>query len=158
MSTGPTRPRWPSWCARPRWISSSIREEFTIAINGTDVTEAIRDPDVSAAVSSLATNLEVRVDLITRQKQLIADSVRGIVAEGRDITTVVAPDADVRVLLVADAAARVARRHAELADRIDVHAVTDQVIRRDRGRLDGRRVHLGRARRTRHRLDRAHAG
>ena len=107
-------------------------QNFTIAINGTDVTEAIREPDVSAAVSSLATNLEVRVDLITRQKELIARSSRGIVAEGRDITTVVAPDADVRVLLVADAAARVARRHAELADRVDVHAVTDQVIRRDR--------------------------
>ncbi len=107
-------------------------QNFTIAINGTDVTEAIREPDVSAAVSSLATNLEVRVDLITRQKELIARSSRGIVAEGRDITTVVAPDADVRVLLVADADARVARRHAELADRVDVHAVTDQVIRRDR--------------------------
>jgi cytidylate kinase len=105
---------------------------FTIAIDGTDITEAIREPDVSAAVSSLATNLDVRADLVARQKQLIADSMRGIVAEGRDITTVVAPDADVRVLLVADPAARVARRHAELADRIDVHAVTDQVIRRDR--------------------------
>jgi CMP/dCMP kinase len=105
---------------------------FAIAINGIDVTEAIREPDVSAAVSSLATNLDVRADLIARQKQLIADSMRGIVAEGRDITTVVAPDADVRVLLVASAAARVARRHAELAERIDMHAVTDQVIRRDR--------------------------
>jgi cytidylate kinase len=105
---------------------------FRIAIDGTDVTGAIREPDVSAAVSSLATNLAVRADLVARQKQLIADSARGIVAEGRDITTVVAPDADVRVLLVADPAARVARRHAELADRVDVHAVRDQVIRRDR--------------------------
>ncbi len=107
-------------------------QAFAIAINGTDVTEAIREPDVSAAVSSLATNLEVRTDLVARQKELIANSTRGIVAEGRDITTVVAPDADVRVLLVASAATRVARRHAELADRVDVHAVTDQVIRRDR--------------------------
>ncbi|HET8915455.1 MAG TPA: (d)CMP kinase [Propionibacteriaceae bacterium] len=104
-----------------------------IAINGVDVTEAIRAPEVSAAVSSIATNLDIRADLIVRQKKLIAQAVGGIVAEGRDITTVVAPDADVRVLLVADPAARVARRHAELTEhQVDVDTVTDQVIRRDR--------------------------
>jgi cytidylate kinase len=104
-----------------------------IAINGVDVTEAIRAPEVSAAVSSVARNLDIRVDLIARQKKLIAEAVGGIVAEGRDITTVVAPDADVRVLLVADPAARVARRHAELTEhQVDVDTVTDQVIRRDR--------------------------
>ena len=105
---------------------------FTIAIDGTDVTTAIRAPEVSAMVSAVATNLEVRADLVARQKQLIAAAADGVVAEGRDITTVVAPDADVRVLLVADPQARVARRHAELSDRADVEAVTDQVIRRDR--------------------------
>ncbi|MBM7797228.1 cytidylate kinase [Microlunatus panaciterrae] len=104
----------------------------TIAINGTDVTQAIREPRVSAAVSAVATNLEVRADLIARQRSLIADASAGIVAEGRDITTVVAPEADVRVLLVADPAARVARRHAELGGVVDNEAVTDQVIRRDR--------------------------
>lgn len=104
-----------------------------IAINGVDVSEAIRAPEVSAAVSAVATNLDIRADLVARQKKLIAEAVDGIVAEGRDITTVVAPDADVRVLLVADPAARVARRHAELAEhQMDVDAVTDQVIRRDR--------------------------
>jgi len=104
-----------------------------IAINGVDVSEAIRAPEVSAAVSAVATNLDIRADLVARQKKLIAAAVDGIVAEGRDITTVVAPDADVRVLLVADPAARVARRHAELAEhQMDVDAVTDQVIRRDR--------------------------
>ncbi len=107
-------------------------QHSTIAINGHDVTDAIRDPDVSAAVSSVATNLEVRADLVARQKRYIAEADRGIVAEGRDITTVVAPEAPVRVLLVADPAARVARRHAELGERIDSAAVTDQVIRRDR--------------------------
>jgi cytidylate kinase len=104
-----------------------------IAINGVDVTDAIRAPEVSKAVSAIATNLDVRSYLVARQKKLIADSVRGIVAEGRDITTVVAPDAEVRVLLVADPAARVARRHAELEEhQLDVDAVHDQVIRRDR--------------------------
>ncbi|HWJ53293.1 MAG TPA: (d)CMP kinase [Propionibacteriaceae bacterium] len=107
-------------------------DAFSIAIDGTDVTKAIRAPRVSAVVSAVATNLEVRADLVARQKQLIAETREGIVAEGRDITTVVAPDADVRVLLVADPQARVARRHAELADHADVHAITDQVIRRDR--------------------------
>ena len=53
-------------------------------------------------------------------------------AEGRDITTVVAPDAPVRVLLVADPSARVARRQAELGQRVTSADVTDQVIRRDR--------------------------
>ena len=104
-----------------------------ISINGVDVSEAIRAPEVSASVSAIATNLDVRADLVARQKKLIADAVEGIVAEGRDITTVVAPNADVRVLLVADAAARVARRHAELNDHeLDVDDVHDQVIRRDR--------------------------
>ena len=104
-----------------------------IAINGIDVSEAIRAPEVSAAVSAVATNLDIRADLVARQKKLIAEAVDGIVAEGRDITTVVAPEADIRVLLVADPAARVARRHAELAEhQMDVDAVTDQVIRRDR--------------------------
>lgn len=104
----------------------------TIAVDGTNVTTAIRDPSVSQAVSSVATNLAVRKDLIARQQTIIAAAEPGIVVEGRDITTVVAPDATVRVLLVADPAARVARRQAELGGRVDHDAVTDQVIRRDR--------------------------
>jgi len=104
-----------------------------ISINDVDVSEAIRTPEVSKAVSAIATNLDVRADLVARQKKLIAEAIRGIVAEGRDITTVVAPHADVRVLLVADPAARVARRHAELEEhQLDVDAIHDQVIRRDR--------------------------
>ena len=93
-----------------------------IAINGVDVTEAIRAPEVSAAVSAVATNLDIRADLVARQKKLIAEAVDGIVAEGRDITTVVAPDANVRVLLVADPAEH----------QMHVDEVKDQVIRRDR--------------------------
>ena len=107
-------------------------EHHSVTIDGHDVTTAIRDPDVSAAVSAVATNLAVRADLVARQKQVIAEAAGGIVAEGRDITTVVAPEAPVRVLLVADAAARVARRHAELGEHVDADAVHDQVVRRDR--------------------------
>ena len=57
------------------------------------MTEAIREPVVSAAVSSVATNLAVRANLVARQQEIIASAERGIVAEGRDITTVVAPEA-----------------------------------------------------------------
>lgn len=103
----------------------------TIAVNGRDVSQPIRTPEVSAAVSTIATNLDVRHDLIDRQRALIATADRGIVVEGRDITTVVAPQAQVRVLLVADPNARVARRQAELGESVDSAAVTDQVIRRD---------------------------
>ena len=103
----------------------------TIAINGHDVTDQIRLPEISAAVSAVATNLGVRTELVARQQRLISQAGAGVVAEGRDITTVVAPDADVRVLLLADPAARVARRHAELGHEVDHADVTDQVIRRD---------------------------
>lgn len=101
-------------------------------VNGADVTEAIREPRISASVSKIATNLEVRKLMIDRQRAIIAAATPGIVAEGRDITTVVAPDAQVRVLLLADAAARVARRQNELGDRVEMADVHDQVIRRDR--------------------------
>lgn len=104
----------------------------TVTIDGHDVTDAIREPEVSTAVSSVATNLAVRADLVSRQQQIIAEAPVGIVAEGRDITTVVAPEAPVRILLVADPEARVARREAELGGRVDTAGVTDQVLRRDR--------------------------
>ena len=101
-------------------------------INGHDVTEEIREPRISAAVSRVATILEVRAILIDRMRGIIDAHGRAIVVEGRDITTVVAPDAEVRVLLVADPAARVARRAAEVAGKASAAEVTDQVLRRDR--------------------------
>nr|WP_269452258.1 (d)CMP kinase [Tessaracoccus coleopterorum] len=101
-------------------------------INGRDVTEEIREPRISAAVSQVATNREVRRILTARMREVISAHDRRIVVEGRDITTVVAPDADVRVLLVADPEARVARRAAEVAGKATRSEVTDQVLRRDR--------------------------
>jgi CMP/dCMP kinase len=100
-------------------------------VNGIDVSVAIRDPLISASVSKVATNLDVRSLLIARQREIIDATENGIVVEGRDITTIVAPDAQVRVLLVADPMARVARRKSELGDLVDEAAVHDQVIRRD---------------------------
>jgi len=110
----------------------------TVSVGGTDVSEAIRTTRVSTAVSAVATNLEVRAVLQQLQRDLIAriaGRVGGVVAEGRDITTVVAPDARVRVLLTASEEARLRRRSAELHGTVDaasVEATRDQVVRRDR--------------------------
>ncbi len=81
-------------------------------VDGTDVSEAIRTREVTSAVSAVAAVPQVRARLIAMQRQIIA-SAGGIVAEGRDIGTVVAPDAQVKVFLTADGAARASRRAAE---------------------------------------------
>lgn len=113
-----------------------------VHVGGVDVAGPIRETWVSEAVSKVATNLAVRAELNRRQRDLIdAERAiggfaegRGVVAEGRDITTVVAPDADVRVLLTASAEARLARRAREVhgsASAAAVEATRDQVLRRD---------------------------
>ena len=81
-------------------------------VDGTDVSEAIRTREVTDAVSAVAAVPQVRARLIAMQREIIA-SAGGIVAEGRDIGTVVAPDAQVKVFLTADGAARASRRAAE---------------------------------------------
>jgi cytidylate kinase len=81
-------------------------------VDGTDVSEAIRTRAVTDAVSSVAAVPQVRARLIAMQREIIA-SAGGIVAEGRDIGTVVAPDAQVKVFLTAEGAARASRRAAE---------------------------------------------
>lgn len=114
----------------------------SVHVDGTDVGAAIRETAISAAVSAVATNLDVRAELGRRQRDEIAaqgaagsfSGGRGIVAEGRDITTVIAPDADVRLLLTASEEARLARRAREVhgtADAAAVAATRDQVVRRD---------------------------
>lgn len=109
-----------------------------VAVGDTDITSAIRETRISTAVSKVATNLPVRAILVERQRDAIratAERTGGCVAEGRDITTVVAPDADVRVLLTASVEARLARRAKEIhgeADAAAVAATHDQVVRRDR--------------------------
>jgi len=113
----------------------------TFHVAGVDVAGPIRETWVSEQVSALSTNLAVRAELVARQRDLVAaeraagfSGGRGVVAEGRDITTVVAPDAEVRVLLTASASARLARRALEVhgaADAAAVAATRDQVVRRD---------------------------
>ena len=110
----------------------------SVAVGGTDVGHAIRTTEVSTAVSAVATNLEVRAVLRRLQRDLmtrIAEQTGGVVAEGRDITTVVAPDAPVRILLTASEEARLARRSHELhgaADAAAVAATRSQIVDRDR--------------------------
>lgn len=113
-------------------------QEPSVELDGADVAEAIRTSEVSGAVSAVATNLGVRTILQEQQRELIdliADDFGGVVAEGRDITTVVAPDADVRILLTASQEARLARRSTQLhgtSDKTSVAATHDEVVRRDR--------------------------
>lgn len=89
---------------------------YFVSVDERDVTEDIREPRVSSAVSAVARVPEVREYMVNLFRTFITDSAKpGIIVEGRDITTVVAPDADVRILLTASEEARMARRSAELA-------------------------------------------
>ncbi len=90
-------------------------DDFYVRVGDTDVTDAIREPRVTAVVSAIARVPEVRVFLVALFRRVIEGSDRdGIITEGRDITTVVVPDAAVRILLTATEEARMARRSAEL--------------------------------------------
>jgi CMP/dCMP kinase len=112
-------------------ISTSPDRQIVTA-DGTDVTAAIREPRISQTVSRIATNLAVRAELIDRQRAIIAEATPGIVVEGRDIATVVAPHAELKVLLTADPEARMARRGAELtAGSVSSDQLRDQIVRRD---------------------------
>ena len=105
-----------------------------VRVGGTDVTEAIRGPEVTDTVSTVAVVIPVREELHRRQRAAIAAAGR-MVAEGRDITTVVAPDAHARVLLTASEAVRTARRSGQLAAAgetgVDAGTLHRQVAGRD---------------------------
>jgi len=105
------------------------------AVNGTPVDGPIRGAEVTAAVSAVAAVPAVRKHLVTLQ-QAIIEAYPRIVVEGRDISSVVAPDADLKVYLTASAAARAQRRSAE--DATDVAATEADLARRDK--LDSSRA------------------
>lgn len=102
----------------------------TIEIDGQDVSGPIRGPDVTGNVSLVAAVPRVRELLVSRQRETVDASPGGIVVEGRDIGSVVLPDAPVKIYLVADPAARAARRAAELGG-IDATATQADLARRD---------------------------
>ena len=111
-------------------LSTTPQSEY-VRVDGTDVTDAIREPAISSAVSAVATTLGARTELIRRQRELIEKHHRRMVVEGRDITTVVAPGAEVRLLLTASEEARLRRRGIQLGGTQNAEQLAAQVTQRD---------------------------
>ncbi len=117
----------------PRLDSGTDPLAPTITVDGQDVAAAIREPDVNAAVSPVSAVAEVRARMVQLQRTAIdeARSGAGIVVEGRDIGSVVWPEAPVKVYLSADASARATRRAAEEGGS-DVGTTEESLLARDR--------------------------
>jgi CMP/dCMP kinase len=120
--------------AEPAGVARALKIEplgDRILVDGVDVTAKIRAPEVSEAASRAAADPAVRRAVVEQQRRLLAGG--DWVAEGRDIGTVVAPDAEVKVFLTADPEERARRRAAELG--IDPSRVlAEQAIRDERDR------------------------
>lgn len=101
----------------------------TVVVDGVDATTAIRGRDVTDSVSAVAANPMVRDLLVRRQREWVAQRGGGVV-EGRDITTVVLPDADLKLFVTASPRVRAERRVAETGG--DVDQVEASIIERDR--------------------------
>lgn len=101
----------------------------TVTVDGVDATIEIRSPEVTRAVSAVAANPAVRAELVGRQRRW-ADEHGGGVIEGRDIGTVVFPDAAVKVYLTADDSERATRRSKEMLD-MHYDQVAADIARRD---------------------------
>jgi len=118
-------------------------DESSVSVDGADVTRAVREDAVTSVVSTVAAVPQVRQVLVERQREAVRQAQadgRGIVVEGRDIGSVVLPDSDLKVWLVADPAVRAARRAAEdaAAGRLPhrhgpgmVDSVAEDLARRD---------------------------
>jgi cytidylate kinase len=100
-----------------------------VRVDGDDVTVEIRGPEVSRAVSAVAANPTVRAEMVRRQRSWVASRGGGVL-EGRDIGTVVFPDAELKVYLTADPEVRAQRRSKEVAD-LDYATVAADLARRD---------------------------
>lgn len=112
----------------------------TVHVDGVDVAQEIRTDIVTANVSAVSAVPRVREILVARQREIIAEACAtspGIVVEGRDITTVVAPEAPVKLFLTASADARAQRRSREMQS-TDVMATREALVRRDQ--LDSTRA------------------
>ncbi len=117
----------------PAEIAPKLKIELgeRILLDGNDVTDEIRTPEVSEAASRLAANPQVRQAMVAEQRRLLSDG--DWVAEGRDIGTVVAPDAELKVFLTADPAERAGRRAKDLGADPDT-VLAEQTIRDERDR------------------------
>lgn len=130
----------PEACTRVATSARIELEDGRTMLAGRDVSAAIRGPEVTAAVSEVSAHPPLREVLVARQRAWVETHGGGVV-EGRDIGTVVFPDAAVKVFLVAsdDERARRRQRDEEAAARaVDVDAVRDAMARRDR--LDSTRA------------------
>ena len=120
-------------------VGTDPRRQY-VRVDGVDVTSEIRSRQVSNSVSQVAAIPQIRVLMRAMQRQIIGQAkaeVGGIVADGRDIGTVVVPEATVKVFLTASEQARAERRAAELADRqIDTSADATRREQATRDRLD----------------------
>lgn len=115
------------------YVASEDPDNQAFSVDGVDVTEAIRSHEVSSQVSAIARHPDVRAALVSHFRDVIGACTNpGIVMEGRDITTVVAPDAAVRVLLTADEDTRIARRQAEVAGVVAAPSVAQSLTSRDK--------------------------
>jgi CMP/dCMP kinase len=119
--------------AEPSAVAGSVQIELgeRVLLGGRDVSAAIRDPAVSEAASRAAADPAVRRAMVAEQRRLLGHG--DWVAEGRDIGTVVAPDAELKVFLTADPAERARRRAAELGVDPDT-VLAEQTIRDERDR------------------------
>jgi cytidylate kinase len=117
-------------CGEPTLVSGTDPELPTIEVDGTDVAAAIRSLPVTQAVSHVSVVPEVRTRLLAMQRDIIDGG--GIVVEGRDIGTVVWPQAEVKVFLTADAEARAERRVAEHDHLGDTGSAQADLLTRDR--------------------------
>ncbi len=105
---------------------------LTVILDGMDVTEEIRSPEVTAAVSSVSTIRDVRRAMVSEQRRIGREG--GVVLEGRDIGTVVFPDADLKIYMIASIEARALRRQRELEAKgisTDLDALKAEIRRRD---------------------------
>ena len=120
-----------------REISIDIGVDGTVVVDGEDVTTVIRSPEVSAAVSIVAANHEVRSELVARQREWTRKRGGGVL-DGRDIGTVVFPQAKLKIYLTASTEARAARRAVD-ENGGDQQAAAADIARRDR--IDSGRRH-----------------
>jgi cytidylate kinase len=117
----------------PAAVAASVRIELgeRVRLDGRDVSAEIRDPAVSAAASQAAADPAVRAAMVAAQRRLLAGG--DWVAEGRDIGTVVMPEAEVKVFLTATAEARARRRAVEIGGDLAT-VLAEQTIRDERDR------------------------
>ncbi len=117
-------------CGEPDIVSGTDPLDPTIDVDGLDVGIAIRSDEVNAAVSPVSAVPEVRARLLALQREVIADD-GGIVVEGRDIGSVVWPQAQLKLYLTADPTARARRRAAETGS-LDLSGTEESLLARDR--------------------------